>query len=254
MFGPLLSPRRGAAPSPLAAAPPGSRIYAVGDIHGRPDLLVALQRRIAADAGDFGGRKLLVYLGDYIDRGADSRAVLDLLLDQPLPGFETVPLCGNHEQTLLLFLHDLSMGEHWLAYGGVETLLSYDIRVPPGDYMDRNLLRRLQTELRDHLPARHLSFLRQLKYRHAEGDYLFVHAGVRPGVALARQDDQDLLWIREPFLSSSANFGKLVVHGHTITEQVEFRANRIGIDTGAYYSDRLSCLVLEADRRRVIAT
>lgn len=243
--------RRSAAPPRV---PPGRRIYAVGDIHGRADLLATLQELILQDAQGGPGERTIVYLGDYIDRGKDSAGVIDRLLTDPLPGFGTVFLRGNHEQCLLDFLEDTRIGPHWLSFGGDRTLASYGVAVAPGGTDDARALLALQAELRARLPARHLSFYRGLRSSHAAGDYFFVHAGVRPGVPLAAQAAEDLLWIREPFLSDGTDHGKVVVHGHTIGEQVEIRANRIGIDTGAYFSGHLTALALEGQSRRVLST
>jgi len=238
-----------------AATPPGTRIYAIGDIHGRLDLLQRLQESIAADAGRSNAqRRVLIYIGDYIDRGPDSAGVLDLLLDAPLPGFETVHLLGNHEDTLLQFPDDLSVGPSWLAYGGVQTLASYSIGVSPGSWRDERELQRLQGEVRRRVPRRYMAFMRGLPLMHAEGDYLFVHAGIRPGIPLERQERDDLLWIRDEFLDSDQDFGKIVVHGHSISLDPEFRPNRIGIDTGAYRSGQLTCLVLEGADRQLLTT
>jgi serine/threonine protein phosphatase 1 len=235
----------------LPRAPPGSRIYAIGDIHGRLDLLRAITQLIHEDAyAHQAPRNVAIYLGDYVDRGDMSSAVIDWLLDQPLPGFESVHLLGNHEDSMLQFLTDARVGPPWLAYGGVATLRSYGVRPPSAD---RDLAR-VQDDLRDKLPERHVSFLRGLALQHVEGDYAFVHAGVRPGVALASQVPQDLLWIREEFLSSHADFGKIVVHGHTIVEEPEVRRNRIGIDTGAFASGTLTCLVLADDQWSFLQT
>lgn len=237
------------------AVPPGRCIYAVGDIHGRADLLKSLHDKILADAATRPAeRRMVVYLGDYIDRGGGSRQVIERLIDQPLPGFEAVHLLGNHEDSLLRFLDDSAAGPAWLFYGGEATVASYGIdphlRPPRGE--DPMLM--IQTELRRRLPQRHLDFLRGLKLTHTEGDYLFVHAGVRPGVPLDRQAPEDLLWIRREFLTSTVDHGWVVVHGHSISTWPENRANRIGIDTGAFASDRLTCLVLEGKSRFFLQT
>src|SRR5215813_14204513 len=163
----------------VAARPPGTRIYAIGDIHGRLDLLLRLQELIVADAARARAqRRVLVYIGDYIDRGPSSAGVLDQLLDRPLPGFEIVHLLGNHEDTLLQFPDDMAVGPSWLTYGGAQTLASYFIEASPGSWRDERELRRLQDEVRRRLPPRHVEFMRGLKLTHVEGDYLFVHAGV----------------------------------------------------------------------------
>ncbi len=241
-------------PRPPARVPAGTRVYAVGDIHGRADLLEKLHGMILADAGKAPEeRKVVVYLGDYVDRGMEVARVVDILLDEPLPGFESVHLLGNHEASLLEFLEDIAIGPGWLFYGGRETLYSYGVALPSGGD-ERERLLAAQAELRRKLPERHLAFLRSLRLHHVEGDYLFVHAGIRPGVPLERQDREDLLWIRDKFLASTADHGRIVVHGHTISEEPDVRSNRIGIDTGAYATGVLTCLVLHEDRREFLRT
>lgn len=222
----------------------GTRLYAVGDIHGRLDLLCEIDGRIRDDAAAAqAARNTVVYLGDYIDRGDHSREVIDWLIDHPPRGFERVLLLGNHEDSLMQFLTDVQIGPAWLAYGGAATLHSYGIKPPT---TDRDFVR-VQGGLRDKLPPRHLSFMRDLALCHVEGDYFFVHAGIRPGVPLDAQRQEDMLWIRDEFLFSREDFGKIVVHGHTITESPEVRPNRIGIDTGAFASGTLTCLVLQGE-------
>lgn len=235
MFNWLFSANRRSKPRP-AFAPSGTRVYAVGDIHGRVDLLRALHGLIAADAEQGAAlRKVVVYIGDYIDRGADSREVIDLLLDEPLAGFEAVYLRGNHEQALLDFYQDTAITPAWLSFGGDATLYSYHVASPAlGDSAERLL--QAQSEFKAKLPPRHLAFYRALALHHREGDYLFVHAGIRPGIALETQSEQDLLWIREAFLKSRADHGCIVVHGHSITPRPDSKPNRIGIDTGAWKS------------------
>lgn len=238
------------------AVPAGTAVYAVGDIHGRADLLADLHRRIeaASDRGSVADRRLIVYLGDYVDRGEDSAGVVDLILDQVPPGFEVVALLGNHERLMLEFLDDVRRGPLWLRNGGDATLASYGVDPGRGAYLDAGPLLALQAGLRERLPERHLEFLRSLRLTHAEGDYFFAHAGVRPGVALEEQQEEDLIWIRDLFLNSKADHGRIVVHGHTIRPEPEFRPNRIGIDTGAYYTGHLTCLALEGTKRRIIST
>ena len=246
--------RRGVDSRPRACAPPGLVIYAVGDIHGRADLLAELHRAILSDAARTADRKkLVVYIGDYVDRGADSRGVIDILIGAPLTGFDYVFLMGNHEATFLDFLEDISVGSGWLRWGGEGTLRSYGVLLS-GSRDNPRALAEAQSEIRSKLPAAHLAFLRGLSLSHQEGDYFFGHAGVRPGVPLQAQSPEDLMWIREPFLSSKANHGRVVVHGHSISREVTFRPNRIGIDTGAYASGILTCLVLEEDRQRLLQT
>jgi len=238
-----------AAPTPVERVAPevpaGTRVYAVGDIHGRVDLLRQLHELIHLDAyRRQAPRNVVVYLGDYVDRGTDSPAVLDLLLDAPLPGFTSVHLKGNHEDSLLRFLVDTAIGPAWIAYGGAATLLSYGVR-PPDAAARREDLARVQRDLARRLPERHRRFMTGLTLTHSEGDYFFVHAGVRPSLPLEQQIEEDMLWIRDEFLESEAEYGKIVVHGHTITARPDVQRNRIGIDTGAFASGTLTALVLE---------
>ena len=196
----------------------------------------------------------MVYLGDYIDRGPDSDLVLETLIEDPLEGFETVFLRGNHESMILDFLDGVGLGgEIWLANGGRTTLQSYGVD-PFAVYFDAASMAETAEDLADRIPSAHLAFLRGLALSHREGDYLFVHAGVRPGLALAEQSPFDLLWIRSEFLASDADHGPVVVHGHSISPKPDVRPNRIGIDTGAYTTGRLTCLVLEDKRRRFLVT
>jgi len=234
------------------AVPEGCRVYAVGDIHGCDDLLGALHRRIERDAAAWEGRKLLVYLGDYIDRGPASKQVIDRLIGQPLAGFESVFLKGNHEQALLDFLDYPEEAASWLTFGGRETLGSYGIRTSP--YPGHRELVGVSEALSTVLPDSHRDFFNNGRMSWSSGDYYFVHAGIRPGVALDRQNLDDQLWIREDFTESRADHGKIVVHGHTIAPEVELYPNRIGIDTGAFASGVLTCLVLEGKEQRLIQT
>ncbi len=232
--------------------PAGFRVYGIGDIHGRRDLLAALRQRILSDAESAGpGRRVVVYVGDYVDRGPESRGVIDLLVEEPLPGFESVYLLGNHEAFLLRFLEDESAGLLWMMNGGEATCRSYGIDPQTAPHVaDR--MPWLQAELRARIPLAHMAFLDGLVLSHEEGDYLFVHAGLRPGVPLRDQDPEDLIWIREPFLSSDQDHGKVVIHGHTPTSGPVLRRNRIGIDTGACFGGPLTAVVLEDDRQRFI--
>lgn len=234
--------------------PEGRRIYAIGDVHGRLDLLRALIAAIDTEQKDAGtARPTLVLLGDYVDRGPDSRGVVETLIEGPLPAFERVHLRGNHEASFLRFLDDIAVGPSWLYYGGAETLASYGIAAAR-DEDDPARLAALQAAFAAALPESHRAFMRGLEPCRAIGGYLFVHAGVRPGVPLAGQSLDDLLWIRGEFLRSPADHGHVVVHGHTIDRKPQVRRNRIGIDTGAFATGVLTCLVLEADRYRLIQT
>lgn len=237
-----------------AATPPGTRLYAIGDIHGRADLLRLLLAQIAEDAA---GRppavQRLIYLGDYVDRGPDSRSVIDMVMDEVPQGFEVVTLRGNHEEMMLRFLDDTMVARTWMMNGGDATLASYGID-PPSIFAGTPIHRHAQAQFRTQLPPRHLEFLQGLAETHVAGDYFFAHAGVRPGVPLSQQRAEDLLWIREEFLGSKADFGKVVVHGHSIEREPVERPNRIGIDTGAYSSNRLTCLVLDGSERTFLNT
>ena len=236
--------------------PEDVRIYAIGDIHGRVDLLKRLLARIEEDLGELEARAaprtVLVYLGDYIDRGPEAAAVLDLLLQNPL-GLPSVFLKGNHEAMLLAFLEDPEGAWAWLEYGGRETLMSYGLEIPPGP-LPRTALRDLHGELREKLPRDHFAFLQRLRLTWSQGDYLFVHAGIHPGRPFKRQREEDLLWIREPFLSHPGPFEKVVVHGHTPCQRPENLPWRINLDTGACFSNRLTALVLEGESRRFLTT
>jgi serine/threonine protein phosphatase 1 len=226
----------------------------VGDIHGRADLLAQLHEAILADAGTGSAREnILVYLGDYVDRGAFVRETIDELHRADLPGFRREYLMGNHEQLLLGFLEDPGILDYWLTLGGRATLLSYGINLPfAGTSGDR--ARDLQEEFRRKLPDRHLAFYENLKAHVRIGDYLFVHAGIRPGVDLDNQNREDFYWIRDEFLNSVADHRFKVVHGHTISAEVENRSNRLGVDTGAYATGVLTCTVLEEEQTRFLAT
>lgn len=236
--------------------PQDTVVYAVGDVHGRLDLLERMVARIAADAGRVRARRrVVVFLGDYVDRGPQSRAVVEYLSagppsDGPLASAEWICLKGNHEDYLVRFLTEAAGDRAWLQNGGLATVESYAGTV---DGL-ANDLPGLQMMLSRAVPPAHLRWMVRLPVRHVEGDYLFVHAGIRPGIALEDQDPADLLWIRDDFLSASTTFEKVVVHGHSTTSLPEIRPNRIGIDTGAYRSGRLTTLVLEGADKRFLAT
>lgn len=238
-----------------ARVPDGVRVYAIGDIHGRIDLLHKLHEQVLADGSSLAPniRKVVIYLGDYVDRGLESREVVDCLVDEPLPGFESVYLRGNHEEAFLKFLKDVSIGPSWFRIGGDATVYSYGIRIPLDVAPDQRF-QYISEILSDSIPPKHREFLSRLKEYWCIGDYLFVHAGVRPGRSLDKQTTEDLLWIRDEFLDSTEDHGLMVVHGHSVTEEPDIRKNRIGIDTGAYTSNILTCLVLEGGEQRFLAT
>lgn len=226
----------------------GRLVYAVGDVHGRADLLARLLASIRADAASRPEpRRLLVFLGDYVDRGPDSRRVLDLLTAPPGDGFERVHLKGNHEDAMLRFLEDARAGRWWIGpdMGGAATLASYGVDAgQPAARVHGELCRRL--------PGAHRAFLENLALCHEEGDYLFVHAGIRPGVALASQTAEDMMWIRHEFLDWPGALPRTVVHGHSIHPRPAVRRHRIGIDTGAWHFGTLTCLALAGDSRRFL--
>lgn len=263
-----------AGPGRPPGTPPDTVVYAIGDIHGSDRLLreilegIRIESRLRRTR-----RRVLVFLGDYVNRGRDGRAVVELALDPGLPGFEIVRLKGNNEDLVVRFLDgNLAVGAHWLDYGGVETLRHYGIAVPalrardpselealrwtsetmadygvgtvPPGAEEESSLEKLRREFQACLPPRHLEFFRSLRIAHREGDYYFVHAGIRPGVPLDEQTDADCMWIRQSFLESTADHGVVVVHGHSVVREPEVKANRIGIDTGAYLGGALTCLVL----------
>lgn len=237
------------------ALPKGIRIYAVGDVHGRVDLLRQLRDQVTADVADFKGPAVTVFLGDYVDRGPESRQVIDMLVsrDWPMP---ILPLRGNHERAFEDFLEDPATWIEWQGYGALPTLASYGVNVR--DLMtagsSAQALARVHDELLAAIPTKHLDFIKGLQDQTAAGDYFFCHAGVRPGVPLDQQSPFDLITIREPFLSSTVQFEKVVVHGHTPQESPQIRTNRIGIDTGAYATGCLTALVLERETRAWLST
>ena len=234
-----------------AAAPDGKRVYAVGDIHGCLTELDALLAIIEDDTASFEGELQLVFLGDYVDRGPASKGVLDRLLAIPI-GFKTHYILGNHDQTLLDFLENPSVFRDWRDFGGRETLMSYGVTPPRFD--NEEAYSRARDMLRSVMPQTHLDFLRSLQYSVTIGSYYFVHAGIRPGVALDRQVPEDLLWIRYEFLLSNADHGVVVVHGHTPMEEPVKQSNRIGVDTGVYATGKLTAAVLEGTQCRFIST
>jgi serine/threonine protein phosphatase 1 len=234
------------------ALPAGLRVYAIGDIHGCLDLLNELLARIDADIALHPmARPVYVFLGDYIDRGPSSRQTIDRLIEHGEMS-ESIFLKGNHEQIALKCLTDQTLFDQWMRLGGLETLASYG--VPPETLANGKLIVELQAAFHSALPQAHFRFFRDLKNSFECGDFFFVHAGVKPNVELSRQKENDLLWIRGEFLSSDDDFGKIVVHGHTPTREIEVRPNRINIDTGAYASGRLTCLVIEGSSLSVIDT
>jgi serine/threonine protein phosphatase 1 len=238
-----------------ALAPAGTALYVIGDIHGRSDLLHSLLRKIAIDAArcEPNLRRELIFLGDYVDRGPDSKGVIDLLLaTQAEQAFWSVtPLKGNHEQALLQFMEEPEFWPMWQDFGARETLLSYGVNPPargsePDDWL------RASREINTAMPYSHRRFLESLDLLAERGDYLCVHAGVRPGAPLDQQTEQDLLWIRDDFLRNERRLDKVIVHGHTPTEEAYVGPHRIGLDTGAYATSVLTAIKLKGADQTLI--
>lgn len=235
----------------ITQAPEGLCLYAVGDIHGRMDLLLRLVEQIDADAAQLpeGVKPQIIFLGDYIDRGLQSRDVIEYFTSGALDRYDPVFLLGNHEEALLRFLQEVNFGTQWTRFGGGETLYSYGF-APPNSRASlhsheemakvRDAWNRLWTDFRAKLPETHLAFFQSLKPYHVAGDYLFVHAGLRPGLSLPQQSQRDMLWIREEFLEDAMPFDHLIVHGHTPEDAIYRDDRRIGLDTGAFLTGKLS--------------
>jgi serine/threonine protein phosphatase 1 len=232
-----------------ASLPAGLRLYAVGDNHGRADLLDELATRIADDVANAPAQAVTVFLGDYVDRGPASAAVVERLSRGDFP----TPICalrGNHEEVLLRFLEDETVLESWREFGGLETLHSYGVNV--ANVMRGQGYDVAQKSFVQRLPEHHERFLRETRLTAAYGDYFFCHAGVRPGVPFDAQSAGDLLWIREEFLRYQGSWEKVVVHGHTPVARPDNRPRRINIDTGAYATSLLTALALEGEERRFL--
>lgn len=228
------------------------RIYAIGDIHGRADLLDRMAELICHDLGAGPADDCItVTVGDYIDRGADSRGVIERLVRNPFPT-RTVALKGNHDELLENFLSDPSVGPHWQKLGGLGTLYSYG--VPISSLLSERDCETASAELRSAMPLAHLDFFSTLQTSLDLGAYFLCHAGIRPGIPFEQQSAHDLMWIRNDFLTSSMDFGKRIIHGHTPVEQPEVRPNRINVDTKAWMSGRLICVVLENASHRFLST
>jgi serine/threonine protein phosphatase 1 len=239
------------APAPPARVPDGVRAYVIGDIHGRADLLDRTHAWIEQDwEASSAQQGVVVYVGDYVDRGRDAAGVIDRLSGGAPRGIIQRFLMGNHEEMLLKFLDDPAVGPAWSQIGGLETLLSYQVDVNLANA--QNEFDRLSKRFAELLPSSHRTFLECLELSVTLGDYFICHAGVRPGVPLEDQRSSDLLWIRNEFLKSTADFGKVVIHGHTPVAEPDIRPNRINIDTGAYATGHLCCLALEGSERRFV--
>ncbi len=239
--------KRKSAPPRVNRLPDGQRVYAIGDIHGRRDCLDVLLERIGEDDKARGAAKTtLVFLGDLVDRGDDSRGVVDRAMKLS-DALDCKFLMGNHEEVFVkAWEGDMPSARLFHRIGGRETLISYGVDEATYDAADFGTLIEL---LGRHVPADHIAFLRRFDDTYAAGDYLFVHAGIRPGRAIEEQDPADMRWIRDRFLDDPRDHGMMIVHGHTVTPEVEDLPNRIGIDTGAYASGKLTALGLEGAER-----
>jgi serine/threonine protein phosphatase 1 len=237
----------------IPAGAKGYRAYVVGDIHGRLDLLDQLLEKIHSDIAAREPRDvLLVFVGDLIDRGPSSAQVVERLRTYSRPGVRTVFLLGNHEEVLLRIVQgDSSLLASWLHFGGVQCLESYGVDTRRFRGMSES---QIMAAVRDAIPPEHVEFLSGFVDTCRFGDYLFVHAGIRPGVEVEQQSQSDLRWIREPFLLDDTDHGVVVVHGHTISPEVEERPNRIGIDTGAFATGVLTALAIEGTERWYLDT
>jgi serine/threonine protein phosphatase 1 len=233
----------------------GRLVYAVGDVHGRLDVLRPLLADIAKDALSAKPAEppMLIFLGDYVDRGPESKGVIDLILQMRDWGkFEVRCLKGNHEEALLQFETDPTFGATWMEHGGGPTLVSYGVQ-PPALRTDAEAWTRCRDEFSGLLPAEHRTFYeKDLELMIVVADYAFVHAGVRPGVPLGTQAERDLLWIRYEFLEERGPFEKVIVHGHTPMEQPQLTPVRLGIDTGAYATGVLTAVRLEGEDQRIL--
>lgn len=240
-------------PPIVAAVPDGLRVYAIGDVHGRLDLLDTLIGMIEADNQSRPvAESQVIFLGDLIDRGPDSAHVVERALALRRAAPNTRFIMGNHEEMLLKVLGgDLTNFGAYMLHGGHETILSYGITEDDVRTLDEESL---ATALQRAIPRHHLDFLASFEDLIEIGDYAFVHAGVRPGIDLSAQQPSDTRWIRQDFLDHTAPFGRVIVHGHSIARDIEWRANRIGIDTGAYASGKLTALGLEGDAHWSLST
>ncbi|THD35441.1 MAG: serine/threonine protein phosphatase [Sphingomonas sp.] len=236
-----------------ANVPAGQRVYAIGDVHGRLDLLTELLDAIDRDdAGRDPAKTTIVLLGDLVDRGPQSKQVIDHLIARDWRGRDVAMIKGNHEEVFLLTLAgDLEATRFWLRIGGAETMMSYGT---PAELIDRAGPLDIAVDFMARVPQEHVAFLQSMGDTLVVGGYCFVHAGIKPGVPIDRQKPADLRWIRDRFLDYEGSHGATIVHGHSIATEVESLHNRIGIDTGAYASGKLTAVGLEGERRWFLAT
>jgi serine/threonine protein phosphatase 1 len=233
----------------VARGPDGIRLYAIGDVHGRLDLLEKMHELIAGEIErDKPADWRVIHLGDYVDRGPNSCGVIDFLIKARERDVRFITLAGNHDLGLIEFLAEPDMESLFMEFGGIQTAASYGV---PFGTSDPDLAR-FHGELLDAVPREHIRFVLECGFSVAFGDFFFCHAGIRPEVALDRQDPDDLIWIRKGFLDCRDLFAKVVVHGHTITRRPELLANRVNIDTGAWRSDVLTAFVVDSGDKRLI--
>jgi len=230
-----------------ARGPDRLRVYAIGDVHGRLDLLQEMHRRIQAENDktppfDW----VIVHLGDYVDRGPDSKGVLDLLVNAQKKTHRMLAIAGNHDIGFLEFLATGAPNGIFAYNGGRQTALSYGVSI---DFSDLRSIAVGREALLRAIPSTHVEFLRGLKLSMVFGDFFFCHAGIRPGIDLDKQDSEDLVWIRQQFLDEPRLYSKVIIHGHTPVTDVEIRPNRINLDTGAVFSGRLSALAIDAENK-----
>ncbi|RCS24633.1 serine/threonine protein phosphatase [Phyllobacterium salinisoli] len=237
---------------PEAAGPEGLRLYAIGDVHGRADLLASLHGMIRADLTENPAHDWrIVHLGDYVDRGPNSKNVLDFLIDAQEKDGRNLVLAGNHDVSFLDFLALAEPDGVFARNGGRETALSYGAEI---DFDNPVSVDRGYVALVDAVPQAHVEFIKHLPRAATFGDFFFCHAGIRPGVPLDRQDPEDLIWIRREFLDWTEPFEKVVIHGHTPLKEIDVRINRVNVDTFAWHSGRLSAIVIDGAAKRFIQT
>jgi len=246
----LLRRFRRTTPRPRYVVPEGMRVYAIGDVHGCVHELEDLLDAIDKDQGQATLETHLVFLGDLVDRGPSSADVIGLLRTGPLPADVAHFIMGNHEEVMIdCYEGGADASAAWLKYGGVETLESYGLKRKA--ILDPSF--DVPKSMRIAVPSSHIEFLKSFHDFVRLGDYLFVHAGIRPGVPVDDQWSRDFRWIRQGFLDSSTDHGCMIVHGHTIVAKTEFHKNRIAADTGCYLTGRLSAVALEGDTVRVLS-
>lgn len=233
-----------------ARSPAGMRLYAIGDVHGRLDLLTSMHGAIRAEiARDRPADWRIVHVGDYVDRGPDSCGAIELILAAQEADSRVIALAGNHDVAFADFMAGGGSSQLFARFGGAETAASYGV---DADFGSLEGLERTRRELADAVPGRHHRFLATLPRCISFGDYFFCHAGIRPGVPLASQDPEDLIWIRREFLEATDLHPKVIVHGHTPHSEPEIRPNRINLDTGAFDTGRLTGVVLDGAEKRLI--